>query len=236
MTKLLVSVRSAPEAALALSAGVDLIDIKDPTKGSLGAPDANVVEHIVREVDGRVPLSVALGELRDQGSMERLGTFTGVHYAKIGLAHCDSWPDWADRWATVLGRLPAKVQPVAVVYAEGTSVGAPDSDRVLAAAERLCCGAVLVDTFDKSKGTLLDLWPQERLKAFIVAVQRRGMLAVVGGSLSLEAIPSVAAFGPDYVALRGAVCRGGRTGPLDAELVQQVLRQVAASSPPSSIS
>src|SRR5205085_11196960 len=35
--KLLVSVRSAAEATLALRGGADWIDVKDPTRGSLGA-------------------------------------------------------------------------------------------------------------------------------------------------------------------------------------------------------
>ena len=37
MTGLLVSVRSASEARVALAAGVDVIDVKEPNRGSLGA-------------------------------------------------------------------------------------------------------------------------------------------------------------------------------------------------------
>ncbi len=37
MTKLLVSVRSVDEAEMVLEAGVDLIDVKEPRSGSLGA-------------------------------------------------------------------------------------------------------------------------------------------------------------------------------------------------------
>ncbi len=42
MTRLLVSVRSAAEAEIALSAGADLIDVKEPSRGSLGAADPAV--------------------------------------------------------------------------------------------------------------------------------------------------------------------------------------------------
>ena len=36
--KLLVSVVSAEEARLALAGGADIIDVKDPSEGALGAP------------------------------------------------------------------------------------------------------------------------------------------------------------------------------------------------------
>ena len=41
-TELLVSVRSAAEAHLALQAGVQWIDAKEPARGSLGAASADV--------------------------------------------------------------------------------------------------------------------------------------------------------------------------------------------------
>ena len=63
MTGLLVSVRSAAEARIALEAGADLIDVKEPRRGALGAADPAVWKDVCRAVAGRVPVSVALGEL-----------------------------------------------------------------------------------------------------------------------------------------------------------------------------
>ena len=40
MTRVLVSVRDALEARIALDCGVDLIDVKEPLRGPLGAADA----------------------------------------------------------------------------------------------------------------------------------------------------------------------------------------------------
>ena len=50
MTKLLVSVRSVAEARIALAGGVDLIDVKEPRRGSLGAADAGIIAEIVAHV------------------------------------------------------------------------------------------------------------------------------------------------------------------------------------------
>ncbi len=206
-----------------------MIDVKDPAKGSLGAPEGRVVEEVVAEVAGRAPVSVALGELRDWERLDNLVIPVGVGFAKLGMAGCGCWPDWPDRWAEALRRFPPSVRPVAVIYADGDAVAAPEPDRVLAEAVRLECAAVLVDTFDKSRGGLLDAWTFERLAWFVAAVRQEGMLAVVGGSLTLETIPRVVSLGPDYVALRGAVCRNGRNGPLEADRVREAAQRVAAA-------
>jgi uncharacterized protein (UPF0264 family) len=63
MMNLLVSVRSAAEAAAALAGGAGLIDVKEPARGALGRADAAVIAAVVRAVGGRRPVSAALGEL-----------------------------------------------------------------------------------------------------------------------------------------------------------------------------
>ena len=63
MTRLLVSVRDASEALAALAGGADIIDVKEPTRGSLGMADGDAVAGVVEAVGERVPVSAALGEL-----------------------------------------------------------------------------------------------------------------------------------------------------------------------------
>ena len=100
MPKLLLSVRSAHEANLALETGVDLIDIKEPSAGALGAASPQVIEEIVRLVNRRVPTSVACGELlasaadiaaRLPGSGASVTPSTiAPDYVKVGLSGCGS--------------------------------------------------------------------------------------------------------------------------------------------------
>jgi uncharacterized protein (UPF0264 family) len=63
--QLLVSVRDVAEAEAALAGGADIIDIKEPRRGALGMADAAMIAEIVACVDRRVPVSAALGELRE---------------------------------------------------------------------------------------------------------------------------------------------------------------------------
>src|SRR6266496_2650971 len=95
---LLVSVRSVAEALTALAGGADVIDVKEPSRGSLGAADDDTISAVVRAVNGRAPVSAALGELVDLiGSPIGDGTPTlvdGVSLFKIGLARCRALNDW----------------------------------------------------------------------------------------------------------------------------------------------
>lgn len=56
MTGLLVSVRDAREARLALAGGVDLIDIKEPSRGALGGADPAIWRDVRDVTAGAVPL------------------------------------------------------------------------------------------------------------------------------------------------------------------------------------
>src|SRR5947209_19533370 len=84
---LLVSVRDAVEAAAALAGGANLIDIKEPSRGPLGRADLAVTAAVLQAVGGRVPVSAALGELRDCPlGREMAEPPPAVRYVKWGLA------------------------------------------------------------------------------------------------------------------------------------------------------
>jgi uncharacterized protein (UPF0264 family) len=65
--QLLVSVRSAAEAEAALEGGADVIDVKEPSRGSLGRADDDVIAEVVSTVAGRRTVTAAMGELVDGG-------------------------------------------------------------------------------------------------------------------------------------------------------------------------
>jgi uncharacterized protein (UPF0264 family) len=92
----------------------------------------------------------------------------------------------------------------------------------LAEASRLGCEALLVDTFDKSGGGLLERWPSDDLCRFVEAVRREGLRIVLAGSLSFRTIPRVLPLEPDYVAVRGAACGRCRVGTVQGDLIQRL--------------
>ena len=67
--ELLVSVRSANEAAIAHQGGADIVDVKDPARGPMGRADLHVIQEILtdKRLPAELPRTVALGELTEGG-------------------------------------------------------------------------------------------------------------------------------------------------------------------------
>jgi hypothetical protein len=236
---LLVSVRSATEARTALSAGADVIDVKEPSRGPLGAADIEEIAAIVRAVESQVPVTAAMGELLDLiDSTKRQATCrsvpSGVSLFKIGLAGCGHLNDWQARWSKAISTFAHETraplaQPVAVAYADWQAADAPEPCRVLNAGIELGCPALLVDTWNKSAGGLFDHWPVASLHSFVRRVQQQRMMAVLAGSLTGNQIRQAAALGPELIAVRGAACARNRNGEVSFDRVR-ALKQLLASS------
>jgi uncharacterized protein (UPF0264 family) len=227
-TRLLVSVRSADEARLALAAGVDLIDVKEPSHGPLGRATSETIAEVVTAVDGRLAVSAALGELLEVTPAEPASLPSGLSFAKLGLAGCSEQADWPAMWQAAMQALGTSgPSNVAVVYADWQAAKAPAPAEVLRQAKRLGCHAVLVDTYDKAGGGLLECWGWQELKDFVAAVREEKLMIVLAGSLAANTIERVLPLAPDYVAVRGAACAGSRHGALDPASVRSLVVQLA---------
>jgi uncharacterized protein (UPF0264 family) len=248
MASLLVSVRDADEARDALEAGADLIDIKEPRAGPLGAATPETIEEIIRVVGGRCPLSVALGELADRITDCSNLIPPGVQFAKLGLARSvgrASQPDrslrvdanhsplaphlshpWRNRWQQALEQFPVGASPVAVVYADFKNAGAPHPEKVIDCGRQLGCRAMLIDTFDKRGPGLLGTLSIVEIERVIADARAANMLVVLGGQLTSGHLPELLPLAPDYIAVRGAVCRADRASRLDPARVRRFCCQL----------
>ena len=232
MTGLLVSVRSAAEAAAALP-HVDLLDVKEPARGALGAADFKVISAVLRLASGQVPVSAALGELLELPDGWRTGLPPDLRFAKLGLAGCAARPAWPTIWGHALSQLPPGVVPVAVAYADWSTCDAPAPAEVLCHGRQLGCGALLLDTLDKSGGGLLDRMPPAEAERLLADARECGLLTVVAGSLTVTSMATVLPWQPDFIAVRGAACRGQRTTEIDGGRVAELARRVNAHACPS---
>jgi (5-formylfuran-3-yl)methyl phosphate synthase len=230
--KLLVSVRSAAEAEAALAGGADLIDVKEPKRGSLGAADARTLAAVVAAVAGRRPVSAALGELRET-FWKGPPALPGLAYVKWGLAGFRRHvaPLWQWELTCAVRRL-AEVNPacraVAVAYADWERALAPPPDEVLALAAELRLGAFLLDTWGKDGTTLLDWLPAAEVGRLCERGRSAGLPVALGGSLGPAQVAALAAARPDWFAVRGAACRGGdRAARVEAGRVRQLAELLA---------
>lgn len=245
---LLVSVRDADEAAAAVVGGAAIVDVKEPSRGPLGAVDAETAASVARAVGGRVPWTMACGEIADveraaDGHRASPGPWAAVvggrgpfpAAVKIGLASA-AGTSWQRRLADALATLPAEVERVAVAYADWKRATAPPPEEVISSAWRIGCGTLLIDTFDKAASGLFGCCAAAAPAAWVLSAREAGLRVTVAGRITLEQIPRAWDLGPDVVAVRSAVCWGGREGTVRAALVRRAVEMGpagnAAAAPP----
>ncbi len=216
MTRMLASVTGVAEAEIALAAGADIIDLKDPSRGALGAVDPAIVRATVAAVAGRCPVSAVTGDLpmdpvAVRQAVEAMAA-TGADFVKIGIFPAGDFQG-GDPIATIaaLKPLAGRARLIAVMMADR----APDFSFLPVLASAGFAGAML-DTADKSGGRLLEVISLSRLKAFVEAARAEGLLVGLAGSLEAPDIPRLLVLAPDVLGFRGALCGApGRAGVID---------------------
>jgi uncharacterized protein (UPF0264 family) len=87
----------------------------------------------------------------------------------------------------------------------------------------------MLDTMDKSRGSLTQLMSLTDCKSFVDTAKAAGLLTGLAGSLAQQDIPKLLPLQADYLGFRGALCRRSqRTAELDKEQVaaiRQLLNQ-----------
>src|SRR5215217_9198029 len=87
--RLLVSVTDVASAAVAVAAGADIVDVKNPAEGALGAPSPRVIEGVRAAVPAEVPVSAAIGDMPNlpgTAALAALGAArSGATFVKVGL-------------------------------------------------------------------------------------------------------------------------------------------------------
>ena len=216
MTLMLASVTNPAEAEAVWLGGADIIDLKDPAKGALGALDADVAAGIVRSVGKRKPVSAAAGSSLGApgavvGAVAAIAA-TGVDYVKVG---CSPGKAGAD-CVRALGTHACNTKLVGVLFADCE----PDLDMLALMANNGFTGAML-DTAKKEAGRLLDHMDVAALDRFIGRCRENGLTSGLAGSLEAPDVPRLLPLQPNYLGFRGSLCQGQvREAAIDAESVK----------------
>ncbi len=217
MTSLLASIASRDEIAAAVSGGADVIDLKDPGAGALGAWPLSQIRAAVSALAGSRPVSATIGDLpMDPALVARTARLTlaaGVDIIKIGM-----FPG-PGRRATIAG-----LAPMAAEGARLVGVLFADRDPDFKIIEHLRAArffGVMLDTADKTQGSLLDHADAETLARFMSAAA--GLRTGLAGSLGIGDIAALAPHAPDFLGFRRALCENeSRTGRIDPAKVAGV--------------
>lgn len=223
MTALLASVSSLSEATAIIPLSIDILDLKNPARGALGALELHDVQRIVEAFPDQC-MSATVGDLPMvpeviADAVDAMAK-TGVDYVKIGFFESDRWQAVLDQLAPVAAR---GVKLVAVLFGDQTF-----SLSALPPFKAAGFHGIMVDTADKTRGGLLHYRDLSWLHEFVDAGRSMGCLTGLAGSLTLGDIPVLKSVGADYLGFRGALCAEHRTGTLDLSCVTQVRAAMAA--------
>lgn len=227
-TRLLVSARDAEEALVALAAGADVIDLKEPREGALGMVAADEIRRAVAAVGRRRPVSATTGDALPDDPAAVLAAATavaetGVDYVKVGLF---PGPGRRALIETLGLGLAAETRLVAVLFADHGF----DAGLIPSLADAGFHGLV-VDTAGKSGGRLLDFLGPADLADIVASCRREGVFCGLAGSVRLEDVPVLAALSPELIGVRGAATGGpDRTAPLDAGRVAALVVALAGAA------
>jgi uncharacterized protein (UPF0264 family) len=227
MTLFLASVRDAAEAEMAIRAGADIIDLKDPHQGALGALPLDAIATSVRSVARRAPVSATVGDLPMHAESIRdallAASATGVDYVKLGLFPGSD----AERCLGPLQTEAPSARLILVVFADAL----PNFDAI-GAAVRAGIPGIMLDTLGKDGRSLLDHLSLDALGSFVTRAKAEGLTAGLAGSLRAEHVPALLALRPDVLGFRGALCQGGaRNATFDPVAAASIRALIPQASP-----
>lgn len=258
-TRLLVSVRNAEEAAIAVDGGAEIIDVKEPNRGSLGFAGLTAIDSVLRTVAGRCQVSAAMGECTDwltensplDAALPKEAVIPMLQYVKLGLSrlvlrdnagkHDDtsstgssSGSDWINKWNGARDKVSTSHDHspawIAVSYADYAETGTPTPEEIIDAAAE-CCTGFLIDTFRKDGPGTPDLLSDQRLLHLRELAAGAGLMFALAGKITQHHLPLVKRINPDVLAVRGAVCdRGDRTSIVSLTKVRNLRLALSSDS------
>ena len=227
--RLLVSPMNMEEAHAALAGGADILDVKNPKEGSLGANFPWVIRSVADLARGKVPVSATIGDMEFKpgtASLAALGAASsGADYVKAGLLGVKT-SDQAEEMLKAIVRAVKDLDPKKRVVASGYSdylrVGSISPMLLPAAASEAGADVVMVDTAIKDGKPTFDFMGEKDLADFIELGHSNDLEVALAGSIGFPHLETLLRLQPDIIGVRGIVCGGDRRSAVKEELVVKV--------------
>ena len=226
--QLLVSPSSIDEARH--SGAADIIDVKKPSEGSLGANFPWVIREI--KAFSKKPVSAAIGDFDYRPGGAALAAYgaacAGADYVKIGLAF-EGQDQARDVISAVVkavkDEFPKKFVVIAAYsdYERMHSISPFDMAPIAAG-----CGAdfAMVDTGIKDRQSTFAFMNEDTLRSFTEKNRKLGLGTALAGALRFEDIDALKRINPDIIGVRGMVCGGDRNATVREDLIKTALAMI----------
>jgi len=233
--KLLISPQNPKEAIEAIAGGADIIDVKNPKEGPLGANFPWVIKEIKQLVPKGIELSCTLGEAPNLPGTMALAAYgaasLGVNYVKVGLGGIGSVQKVMGLLECIVPAVKmfdSNIKVVVAGYGDYLRAGSVEPQFVAHAAFATKADVVMLDTAIKDGKNLFDFQPHQQLSRFIDTAHTYNLEAALAGSLQIQDLTTVKNLGADIVGLRGAACQNNNrnTGHITRERVKELIKTI----------
>src|SRR5512145_41875 len=189
--KLLVSPINREEAIIASRGGADIVDVKNPKEGSLGANFPWIIRDIKEAVDGRQPISATIGDFNYKpgtASLAALGAaVAGADYIKVGLYDIQTEAQALELLTKVTRAVKdydSTKRVVASGYSDYTRINSISPFLLPAVAAEAEVDVVMVDTAIKDGKSTFEFMDGNELKKFTNLAHEYGLENAIAGSLT----------------------------------------------------
>jgi len=236
--KLLISPSDEKEAKEAVLGGADIIDVKNPREGPLGASFPWVIKGIRRATPPQVEVSCSLGDvpnLPGTVALAALGAATlGVNYVKVGLHELKTKEEAVHLMQIAVRAVrdcDSSIKVVATGYADANRIGSVNPMLIPKIANEAECDFAMLDTAVKDGKNLFHFLNLDQLKSFVTEAHDYGLQVALAGSLKKEDLPILLNVGVDVAGLRSAACTGGDRvyGRITRESVVELVQVVKSA-------
>ena len=226
--QLLVSPATIEEAKKALSA--DIVDVKRPEEGSLGASFPWIIRAI-KDLTHK-PVSAAIGDFDYKpggAALTALGAAaSGADYIKVGLMF--DGIEEAEMLINSVTRAVKEIYPekmvVIAAYSDWERLETISPYDMAPLAAKAGADISMVDTGIKDGKSTFEFMDEARLVEFTKLNQKLGIKTALAGSLKFEDIDILKRINPDIIGVRGMVCGGDRRAMVQEELVLKAVSMV----------
>jgi (5-formylfuran-3-yl)methyl phosphate synthase len=234
---LLISPINTQEAREAINGGADIVDVKNPKEGSLGANFPWVIKNIREITPQDMQVSATLGDVPYKpGTVALAATgavVSGADYIKVGLYGTRNYSEALEVMENVVKAVHEYNEDAVVVasgYADAHRVGAVDPMEIPRVAADSGADMAMVDTAVKDGKTLFDFMNEESISQFTTQIHEYGLKSALAGSVTEEQLPLLAELGCDVAGIRGAACIGGdrNSGHIHHEAVARLKKMIGS--------
>ena len=189
--KLLVSPINREEAIIVSRGGADIVDVKNPIEGSLGANFPWIIKDVKEAVNGRQPISATIGDFNYKpgtASLAALGAaVAGADYIKVGLYDIQTQAQAFELLINII-RAVKDYDPTKKIVASGYSdykrINSISPLSLSEVAAKARADVVMVDTAIKDGKSTFEFMDEKGLKRFTDIAHDYGLENAIAGSLN----------------------------------------------------